>query len=127
MSNSIVDDFRALVDEAAFVWEWGGIPDTNRYETAFIAVLNHVKANIEQRDTFIGLFIEALDNPSLMGWEIVMFCMRELKWKEVYDEVYTRCMQEPNWTIKRRMEQILEVYEDNWEDADLFRYYSDKM
>lgn len=104
--------------------EWEKTADTKLYEPFLLDILIHVKSNLQFSEEFQKGFIRIIKNPELAIWEIVMYCMRELRWEGVYKatkEEYFHCQ---DIRKKEVLENILAAFDDDWEDADLFEYYS---
>jgi hypothetical protein len=69
------------------------------------------------------LFLSVIGNEN-EPWELVQFCMRELQWKEGKESI-TKLRDDSNdLRFVTVMNDILAVYEDKWEDEDLYIYYS---
>lgn len=119
--NDPINHFWKLCQEATIVWNKSA--DTKHYEPYFLKVLTHVKSNENYKEEFKNCFIEIVRNIDLAAWEIVLFCMRELQWKEVYDVVNEQIGISKTIGVKAIMESILQVFDEKWEDSDLFEYY----
>jgi hypothetical protein len=122
MAQNKVDKFWSLCEDATKSWE--ATPDTKKYEPSFLRILNFIKSNEDFHSEFKKGFIQIIRNPDLAIWEIVMFCMRDLKWREVYEVAHFEHSVSNDIRTKDALEKIMEVFEDEWEDADLFEYYS---
>jgi len=120
--NDPVNKFWNLCKEASLEWE--KTADTKLYEPFLLKVLNHIKSNTNFHEEFQECFIQIIKNPELAIWEIVMFCMRELKWEKVYNTLKEEHFQCMDIRKKHILEDILAVFDDDWENSDLFEYYS---
>ena len=92
------------------------------FEDSFERVLDYIKRHPEVRETAEALFIEALDWV-LDPWELIAFCMHELRWQSVRDAVETRLALSRNQREKPILRSILEAFEDDWVDRVLYAYY----
>ena len=114
--------FWKLCNKASLAWEES--PDTKAYEASLMDILTHVKSFPEFEDEFIKCFVEIVNTPKLAVHEIVIYCMRELKWKSVYDAAYRIHCESLDIREKHIAEDILAVYENDWDNEDLWDYYS---
>jgi hypothetical protein len=98
-------------------------------ERIFIDILKLVKTYPYQRDLFVELFIEAIDNDILSSDYMVPFCMRELRFSEIRDKVmikFNRDQQDSGFLrIINYLDDILGAFDDKvWKFADLWPYYA---
>lgn len=91
-------------------------------EPALVAMLRLVEAHPELRTSFEVAFIEICDSP--LPKEIVQFCMRELRWPVIRSHVERTMRATNDPRVHAALQQVLDAYEDEWGDADLFEYYS---
>lgn len=119
--DNVLEKFWELSREATVVWNKHA--DIKKYEPYFLKILNYVKSNERYNEEFKRCFVDIVRNIDLASWEIVLFCMRELRWKEVYDVVNEQIDKSKSIGIKSIMESILKVFDDDWEDSDLYEYY----
>ncbi len=118
----IKEKFWLLVSSANEAWERND--DPRAYESTYLEILNFVKLYPEFKSVFIELFIEIAADHQKGIWEIVAFCMRELKWKGVKDgllDLKNKCKDHRSVAI---YESTLNVYSEDWEDADIWSVYS---
>jgi len=95
-------------------------------EPSLLKILDLVKANPKERQFFVDAFIAILENPRKWRILIVEFCMRELK----YPEVYQKAM-EIDKTFKgvsgdMDAYSVLQVYGKVWPTGRIFEYYKHK-
>ena len=117
-----VKKFWDLCKQASMEWE--KTADTKLYEPFLLEILNHVKSNSEFVEEFKKCFIQIIKKPEIAIWEIVMYCMRELRWDEIYNAAKEEHFHSDDIRNKDVLENILAVFDDDWEDSDLFEYYS---
>jgi hypothetical protein len=118
--------FRELCQKALHSWETTqrGTPD---FEPDLLAILNFTKQNLDQKDTLVQCFIDLVYDRALGPFEVIEFCMRELRWPEVADAAAERWRSTTDPRIHIVMKDILDVYEEHWEDADLYQYYAHEL
>ena len=91
-------------------------------EPSLLQMLRVVEDHPELRAAFERAFIELCDSPSPK--EIVQFCMRKLQWPAVREHVAGAMRATKDTRFRSTMQQVLDVYDDEWADADLWEYYS---
>jgi hypothetical protein len=119
--DETINKFWIFVHEANKTWE--DIPDTRKFEPYLLRILQYVKGNKDYESQFKECFIQILNDDSIHAWEIVMYCMRDLRWEEVKEEVKKK-WKSGDIRTKAVMEDILEAYEPNWSASELYGYYS---
>ena len=98
----------------------------NLIEPHLLKVLDFSRENPEARMELAECFKKILRDRSAGPLEIVIFCMRELRWPEVEKEATDRLVSSDDLRVQSAMNSVLAVYDDEWEDADFYEYYSDK-
>jgi hypothetical protein len=53
-----------------------------------------------------------------------MYVMRELKWEEVRDATFKWYLKTTDIRTKAVLEDVLAVFEEEWDGSDLYEYYS---
>lgn len=91
-------------------------------EPEMLRLLQCIKAHPEQRLFVVRLFVESLSDRGC-PWEMVQFCMYDLRWSEVraYVEgkrLEARDIDEASFWLK-----MLKAFDDDWEDAEFFQAY----
>ena len=119
-----VDELKARLQEASLAVERG--ISTTDFERAFLDVLRFVKAHPDCREECESAFVNALAGGSQVPWELVQFCMRELRWPRVREEALRIADETTDIRVKAIMRDIAAAYEEEWEDADLYEYYRNK-
>ena len=122
---SKLDEFRSLCLAAKLACETIG--STFQFEPYLLAVLRLIKDDPIHWPEFKLYFVEMLSNPDLGPWELIAFCMRELQWPELLRGAQAQLEAATDFRVKSVMAKIVSVYETEWEDADLYRYYAGKQ
>jgi hypothetical protein len=121
MKNDVLKQFWSLYNEAKVTLET--VLDTKKHEPFLLRILSYVKANEEFKNEFIDSFIHIIQDPE-GTLEVVMYSMRELKWKEVYDATLKEYTDSNDIRTKAVLEDVLDVFEDEWDGSDLYDYYA---
>ena len=119
--QKITLELESAVKQAMCAWE--SSPDTKKYEPFFINVLKLVKAELDA-PLSEQFFLSLMDDSSNDYTDLIMFCMRELRHPLVKEKAKNLCKVSSDVREKNSYERILSVYEDCWEDQDLFEYFS---
>ncbi len=96
----------------------------SEYEHTFVSVLDFIQKNKDEREAITGILISLMNDKSLWNHEVVGFCMHELRWEEIRLEIARIIDTSSDWRIKSHFSSILEAYDDNWGDSDLYEYFS---
>lgn len=107
--------------------KWENTYSSEELEPELLDSLNFVKANLNKRNVLSQCFIDIVNDYRNGPLEIVVFSMRELQWVEVKDAALSRKQISDDPRVQSAMNDVLAVYEDEWEDADLYKYYSKEM
>ncbi|GAB4393535.1 MAG: hypothetical protein Tsb005_12250 [Gammaproteobacteria bacterium] len=108
----------------------------NQIEDLLLKMLNFIKAHDDYRDSFVVYFSEKIsgegENDLVYGnynhlIQIIQFCMREMQWPEIKEAAIRRKSASSDWRVIGTMDQILEVYETEWPDDELYEYYSKEV
>lgn len=122
MKDSLREEFWELCSLANREYENTYSP--NDIEHLLLEILVLVRTNSLYIDTWEECF-QDLVNDGLKGpYEILIFCMRELRWDTVKNMLENRIQNTNDHRIISVMNQVLEVYNDEWNDSDLYHYYS---
>lgn len=123
MNNHIIKKFEDLCYIAKNIWENNthGIRDLEPY---LLDILKFTKNNLELKSKLAKSFIKIINDHRNGPLEIVMFAMRELRWEEVMMAALERKRTSTDPRVWTGMNDVLDVYEDDWEDADMYEYYS---
>lgn len=126
-TNQMISDNNKIWDlnaKAKQAWKDEGIIDGVILEPSLLRILNHIKKNQHLKPEFVEYFSLLINDGTVGPYEIIVFCMRELQWQEVADAALNEIEENDDPRIISVMNDILEVYEDEWEDEDLYEYYS---
>lgn len=81
-------------------------------------VLQLVQSSIDARHEFLGCFAEVIRGRG--PWEVVYYCMRHLRWPEVYDFATDALRQSDDFRIKNVMAHIRDAYSERHDDDYLY-------
>lgn len=104
--------------------KWENTYGSEEIESELLDILSFVKTNLNERNELSKCFIEIVNDYRNGPLEIVIFSMRELKWDEVRNAALNRKLISDDPRVWSAMNDVLAVYEDEWEDAELYKYYS---
>jgi hypothetical protein len=104
--------------------KWENTYGSEEIEPKLLDILNYVKANLNKRNILSQCFIDIINDYRNGPLEIVIFSMRELKWDEVKNAALNRKKISDDPRVWSAMDDVLAVYKDKWEDAELYKYYS---
>jgi len=96
----------------------------NEIEKELLDVLNYIKADREDEKEIKQFLIKIVRGLEFYPLEIIIFCMRELQWIEIKEAAIDEKSKTNDWRVIRAMNNIIAVYKTDWEDADLYEYYS---
>lgn len=104
--------------------------DARDIEPALLRLRQYLASQGEARkasvDALISLAVPepgtvALSQPGVV--EILEFCMRELRWPEVYDAMAALDSPSHDWRVRRAAQRVLEVYEEDWPGGEIYETY----
>ena len=121
MTNIIAAQFWSKC--AAIKHRWVTTYGTNELEDLLLDLLEFVKNHPEERDNLVEGFLQLVDQRDKGPFEILVFCMRELRWTAVRDRVAAKIRGSDDPRVGNALGKVLAVYEDEWPDADLYDYY----
>lgn len=93
------------------------------FEAQFVRLLEYIEAHPELKPEAESLFLSALLQAPT-PWELISFCMHKLRWQGVYDAANEILESQRELRSRRILTLILEAYREDWEDAELYSYYS---
>lgn len=88
-----------------------------------VYILNFIKENKKYKHKILSYFVAIMNGEIEMPPELIEFCMRELQWPEIKNLAIQK-LEQGDPRKQYLMEHIVNVYEKNWDDADLYEYYS---
>lgn len=95
-------------------------------EPQLLEVLTHLKDYPDYRAKFVEKFIEMLHGKFPSAYEVIEFCMRELQWPEILDEINRLLPAQSDPRNTAVLEEIARVYEKEWRDWEFYEYYRNK-
>lgn len=102
--------------------EWRSPNQIN--EQHYIDALNFIKKNKLYKNEILDYFFKIIKGQiNDMPIDLIKFCMRELKWVEIKNFVEDE-LEKGDPRVRYLLEGILKVYDAEWEDSDLYQYYS---
>ena len=122
MSKNIIDIFWAKC--SAIREEYDKVYSASEIENLLVDFLEFLKDHFDEQAELEDCFIDLISDRTRGPYEIVVFCMRELQWPKVKEAVIERIESTDDPRIHSCMNDILAVYAKEWEDSDLFEYYS---
>lgn len=81
---------------------------------------------IDNKGQLIECFVDLVCCYQSGSYEIVTFCMRELQWPEIKEEIISKLDRTEDEKTKSELQDMLTVYDKNWKDAELYGYYKNK-
>lgn len=120
----------ALFDKAKAAVKLGG--STRSYEPAFVALLRHIKQHRDCLACAEQLFLKEVRKGARIHevYELVEFCMHELRLPVVYEEAQNQLSGQipPNGgpPPTNVMLHIISAYEDDWDGLEdgIYEYYA---
>jgi len=103
--------------------------DGDNVEPALLEVLNWLKAHPQCHKEFADVLLSTISEQADrldVPWELLPFCMRELRWPEIQAglaRALDEAVRRNDWRAIPIFSSGLEAYEPEWNDADLFEYY----
>jgi hypothetical protein len=95
-------------------------------EPHLVRVLTAIKSHPECRTEYGAAFKALIESRASLPWELVPFCMHELRWddvKAVIEERYAEARKQDDWRAIPVYSKYLDAFNDDWESADLFQYF----
>lgn len=115
-----VDELEALLRQAEE--DITRLASCTLFEPALVRVLAFIKRHPEDWPSFQALFATRVAQGTI-SWEIVEFCMAELRWTNVREVAEMRMEETDDFRIKDVMAKILAAYRDDWDGRDMYAYY----
>jgi len=121
MIMKVADEFWTLVQAAESAWQ--KTDGTDELEPYLLQILQFVQSNSNSREELVENF-KTIVKEEKWPIEILEFCMRELKWDEIKLSVLQEMSNSSDLRVRDALSRVLAVYEKEWEDSDLYKYYS---
>jgi hypothetical protein len=118
---STIEQFWALCDQARQLAETTVF--SNRREPALLSILEFVQKNPQDRGNFAYCFMHLFHHPDLGPYEIIEYCMRELRWQEVHDYFIGIANAAPDLNCRAVANRIIDAFHDPWPSAGIYARY----
>ena len=96
---------------------------TRDFEPILTELLDYILEHPSCHKQARTLLIRAVSAPDVC-WELVAFCLHELRWEDVAQEARTIIFSSPAPSTKAAQLHILAAMNDNWDGRDLFVRFS---
>lgn len=96
---------------------------TADFEEPFVRLLQYINEHPELRNVAEGMFLSGL-HARITPWELISFCMHELRWQGVRDAVLQRSRDAIDPRNQRVLSLIVKSFDDDWSERELYSYYS---
>lgn len=118
-----MESFLKLYDDALSATQ--RYDDASLYEPYFVAVLSFIKKHPDLIQNIKATVCNVVEKGNVLPYELIAFCMHELRWPEVLDSANKRIQAEDRNPHARRLaELIVEAYDPMWDCRVLYSYYS---
>jgi hypothetical protein len=117
-----VEDFWRLCTEAKSLCEITA--DSRLREPAYLALLNYVKDHPQSRDMFAYCFMHLFHWPELGPFDIIEYCMADLRWQEVCDYLAGIESVTPEINCRYVANRILAAFKDPWPTGAIYERYA---
>lgn len=98
--------------------------DSRQSEPAFLAVLKLVQDHPEERDKFAYCFMHLFHWPDLGPFEVIEYCMAELRWPEVQQYLAGIAAVTPEINCRSIANRILAAFNDHWPTGAIYSRYA---
>lgn len=120
-SSTSIPQFWELCADSKHVCE--STFDSLEQESTYRALLDFVRSHPEDRHLFVYCFIHLLHWPNLGPFNLIEYCMRELRWPEVQDHLLGIAKVTPELNCLYIVNRILAAFIDPWVNADIYVKY----
>lgn len=123
-NNKIIIFLSGLFSLAEEVYDFEG---GKFFENILISIIIFIKINHQNKEEIIDWLIFNIQNKKINNFEIIPFCMHELRWEEikvVCESELKKSTLNNDWNNIDFLTDILESYEDDWQDKDMYNYFS---
>jgi hypothetical protein len=117
-----VEHFWSLCDEAKQLCE--STVDSRKREPAFLAVLTFVQDQPQHRDMFAYCFMHLFHWPDLGPFDIIEYCMADLRWPEVHQYLAGIAAVTPEINCRYVANRILTAFKDPWPTGAIYERYA---
>lgn len=96
-------------------------------EPIFEKILKLVLDRPEMKEQFIEAFISMAHKPELGPYELIQFCMHELRWQEVKNHMSKWLESEGSERAKYIISLILWSFDENWDGALFYKRFNKNL
>jgi len=97
--------------------------DSRVLEPSLFALLDFVRSHPEDRDLFVYCFIHLLHWPEFGPFNLIEYCMAELRWPEVRDHLEGIARVTPELRCLYIVNRILAAFNDPWVNGQFYERY----
>lgn len=99
--------------------------DAAKYDVCFSKILRFIKDNPSLRTSIETFFCDIVEKGPVIPYELIAFCMHELRWSNVRRLAEERIRREPTKpNLHQLMSQIIDAYNDDWVGRLFYAYYT---
>jgi hypothetical protein len=117
-----IEQFWSLCEEAKLLCE--STVDSREREPAFLAVLTFAKEQYQYRDMFAYCFMHLFHCPEFGPFDIIEYCMADLRWQEVYDYLAGIEAVTPEINCRYVANRIRAAFKDPWPAGAIYERYA---
>lgn len=121
MSDDLVVEFRRLCDKAIVASDT--LDSTEDFEPDFINVLEFIREHPSIESDIKQVFIDMLGRKDGVPYELLSFCMHELRWVEIKDAAEQRFNSESSPRVLAVMENIIDSFSEGWSSKITYPYF----
>jgi hypothetical protein len=118
---TVIEQFWDLCNNAKQIAE--KTADSREREPTFLAVLTFVQDHPQDRTSFADCFIHLFHWPELGPWNLIEYCMRELRWQEVQSHLSGIAAVTPEINCRYIANRILAAFQDPWPTGRIYGRY----
>jgi hypothetical protein len=120
---TVVDQFWQLCTEAKRMCD--NTVDSRQREPAFLAVLKFIQEHPEDRPAFVFCLIHLLhwDWEDLGPFDLIEYCMSELRWQEVQTHLEGIYAVTPEINFRSIARRLLAAFRDPWPTGVIYARY----
>jgi|GEM_PF-2346789 len=107
-----------------FTQSWAADTDTRDWEPFLLAILRFCQQNEASHTVLVACFEQILTGDKRVPLEAVEFCMHTLRWNEIYSLTARLIREATNPRVQSSLSHVLNSFDPEWEDRDLYPYYS---
>lgn len=96
-------------------------------EPYLVHLLSTIKRHPDCRAEYVVAFNDLITGTTSVPWELVPFCMHELRWDEVrltIEASIAAARSRNDWRAIPIYAAYLDAFSEDWGSADLFQYYT---